>query len=77
MSKKHSTPVKVTKPRGVSAAKKTSNVQVIDTPEFSTEFASIERDLNAHRIGTFKVFLTDMTFEWKDGQNRAVAAESQ
>ena len=59
---KPATPIKVMKPRDVSATKK-STVVPMDALEFSTEFASIERALNTYRIGTFKVFFVGMTFK--------------
>jgi hypothetical protein len=69
-------PVTIKKPRGINAPKKDVFVENVNE-EFTSEFASIERELNTHRIGTFKVFSRDMTFNWSDGQNRQLAGESQ
>jgi hypothetical protein len=45
----------------------------LDQPtDYSDATASIERDLNKHRIGTFRVNSKDMTFTWSDRQNREV-----
>jgi hypothetical protein len=76
MAPNNTTPVK--KPRGVAAIKlalpKNPDTKI---PEFTNEFASIEKELNYCKIGTFRVLFKDMTFEWKDGQNRAVASEAE
>jgi hypothetical protein len=36
--------------------------------------AAIEAELNRHRIGTFRVLYKDMTFKWKDRDNRALTS---
>jgi len=69
-------PVTVKKPRGISAPKPAKPLNH-NMPEFTNEFASIERELNRHKMGTFKVFDKDMTFKWTDGQNREIAPDSQ
>ena len=34
--------------------------------DYSEAISSIERDLNAHQIGTFRVNVKNMEFKWKD-----------
>ena len=35
-------------------------------------FRPIERDLNQHRLGTFRIDAKDMSFKWADRDNRAL-----
>jgi hypothetical protein len=53
---------------------KLATVAKLDIPEFGQAISEIERDLNKHRIGTFRVHRKDMTFAWKDRANRAEAS---
>jgi Protein of unknown function (DUF3723) len=78
MSSKVPSPITTKKPRGL-AAKLTPPEKPVEVPlpEFTSQFASIERELNKHKIGTFKVYLKDMTFVWNDGENRKLAPDSQ
>ena len=71
-----STPVKEKKARGVAGQKKKQPVEFIDK-EFTDEHRTIEKDLAAAKLGTFKVFAVDMTFMWKDGENRKVAEQAR
>jgi hypothetical protein len=55
------------KPRPVKA----KDVVPLELPtDFSEAISSIERDLNKHRIGTFRVNAKDMSFKWADRSNR-------
>src|SRR5271154_4662915 len=54
-----------------SRSSKAKEIVPIEIPtDFSEAISSIERDLNRHRIGTFKVHYKDMTFKWQDHENR-------
>ena len=62
------------KARGL-AALKLKEPLLIDTEEFSEEFGLIENDLNGNLLGHVKVNVRNMTFEWNDRENRAIADE--
>lgn len=66
-------PVKVkARARGVTAkVKPAPEIKPLDHAEEA--LTQIERDLQKHKIGHFRVHDNDMTFEWKEGQNRAIA----
>ena len=67
-------PVKVNKPRGIKGQKKKEKEQVkVVVDEFGAEQQEVERELLKTKIGSFKVFISNMTFEWKDGNNRKLA----
>ena len=68
------TPVANKKARGLAAVKLKEPL-LIDTEEFSEEFRLIEKDLNENLLGHVKVNVRNMTFEWTDGENRAIADE--
>jgi hypothetical protein len=70
------TPVKEKKARGVAGQKKKQPLEIVDE-EFATEHRTIEKDLAAAKLGTFKVFASDMTFTWKEGENRKVAEQAR
>jgi hypothetical protein len=60
-TKGRSTKVKVTAP--------------LEAPtDFSDAISSIERDLNQHRLGTFRINAKDMSFKWADRNNRALTS---
>jgi hypothetical protein len=60
-TKGRSTKVKVTAP--------------LEAPtDFSDAISSIERDLNQHRLGTFRINAKDMSFKWADCNNRALTS---
>lgn len=59
-------PIKTKKPRGKAQAKEPPKVD--KAAEFSTEHSEIERTLNKHRLGHFKIMFQDMTFQWSDGE---------
>lgn len=64
-------PIKAKKPRGKAVAKEP--VTADKAAEFTSEHQEIERTLNKHRIGNFRVMFKDMTFQWSDGEkNRAL-----
>src|SRR5271169_1080646 len=63
--------------RGPPAATKSKEKPIELGPEFTEEFSSVERELNSHRIGTFKVWRKEMTFQWQDRTNRDIASVSQ
>jgi len=75
MSSKGS-PVKPKKPRGVPGkpkkAKQDEDIPVV-LEEFTDEIQSIEKDLLARKLGSVKLYIDHMTFEWKSGKNRPVA----
>ena len=71
-----STPVKEKKARGVAGQKKKQPLEIVDE-EFAAEHHTIEKDLAAAKLGTFKVFASDMTFTWKEGENRKVAEQAR
>ena len=78
MSPNNAFPIKTKKPRSISAQNNPPPQNTdLRMPEFINEFASIEKELNYHKIGTFKVYYRDMNFSWKDGQNRSIASEAQ
>src|SRR5271167_4025748 len=69
-----SSPVKIAKPRGLQGQKKKEKIrQTVVLEEFGDEQRSIEREPTKKKIGVFKVYKKDMTFEWKDGTNRKLA----
>ena len=68
------TPVANKKARGLAAVKLKEPL-LIDTEEFSEEFRLIEKDLNENLLGHVKVNVRNMTFEWTDRENRAIADE--
>jgi hypothetical protein len=70
-------PIKVKKARGLAALKYGKPSIDVEDEEFGEQFADIERALNQHRLGTFKLFYKDMTFNWADGDNRKLASEAQ
>jgi hypothetical protein len=56
-----------TKESSMSRPPKTKETVPLAPPtDFSDAMSAIERDLNKHRIGSFKVNIKDMTFKWKD-----------
>src|SRR5579859_1297809 len=69
-----STPVKEKKARGVAGQKKKQPLEFVDK-EFTDEHRTIEKELAVVKLGTFKVFATDMTFIWKEGENRKVTEQ--
>jgi len=42
--------------------------------DFSDAISSIERDLNQHRLGTFRINAKDMSFKGADRDNRALTS---
>jgi hypothetical protein len=60
------------------ATARTAKVREAIPPELPTDFSdaisSIERDLNKHRIGTFRINAKDMTFKWTDRENRTLTS---
>ena|SRR5437773_808496 len=70
------TPVSNKKARGL-AAQKVKEPLPIETDEFVEEFHAIEKDLKQHILGSVKVFRANMTFAWKQGQNRDVVDETR
>jgi hypothetical protein len=62
------------KGKEIPKSRPAAKVKDVAPPEVPTDFgdaiSSIERDLNKHRIGTFRVNSKDMTFKWKDRENR-------
>ena len=71
-----SSPVNVKKARGL-AAQKTKETVEVETEEYTTEFQTIESDLQKHCLGNVKVFYKNMTFVWSDGENRPLADENR
>lgn len=71
MSSNALSPVK--KPRGIPGKKRKTVETDIVTTEFTDEQVSIEQELIKHRLGSVKVYVGDMTFKWKDGENRSLA----
>jgi hypothetical protein len=64
---------KETTTKGRSA--KVKEVVPLEVPtDFSDAISSIERDLNKHRIGTFRINAKDMSFTWADRDNRALTS---
>jgi hypothetical protein len=55
-------------------AKTKETVTLVPPTDFSDAMSGIERDLNKHRIGSFKVNYKDMTFKWKDRDNRGLTS---
>lgn len=69
-----SSPVKIAKPRGVQGQKKRErNQPTVVLEEFGDAEQYIEKELMNKKLGSFKVYKKDMTFEWKDGSNRKLA----
>jgi hypothetical protein len=66
-------PVKIKKARGIPGQKKKTEEQDIVLKEYTDEQVSIEKELIKHRLGNVKVYLRDMTFTWKEGENRRLA----
>jgi hypothetical protein len=71
-----SSPVANKKARGL-VAQRSKEPLPIETDEFVEEFHAIEKDLKDHLLGSVKVMLQNMTFEWKSGQNREMADENR
>src|SRR5580704_17743842 len=69
-------PVQTKKARGLVAQKAKETIP-IETEDYATQFHEIEKDLRVHFMGHVKVYARNMTFEWKEGQNREVASESR
>ena len=70
------TPVSIKKARGLAAQKVKEGIDA-EMEEFTSEFQTIEKDLQKHLLGNVKVFFKDMTFKWSDGENRPLADENQ
>jgi hypothetical protein len=78
VAKKPTTPMKITKLRGLAAKKANTNEPSVPEPsDFAEEIKALEKELNSARIGTFRVFMNSMTFVWSEGENRALASETQ
>ncbi len=59
------TPVSIKKARGLAAQKVKEGIDA-EMEEFTSEFQTIEKDLQKHLLGNVKVFFKDMTFKWSD-----------
>ena len=70
------TPVSIKKARGLAAQKVKEGIDA-EMEGFTSEFQTIEKDLQKHLLGNVKVFFKDMTFKWSDGENRPLADENR